>query len=151
MPTNLKILHGNPGKRPLPSGEPRPETAAPPCPKWLLPDAKKEWRRVVTELKIFGLISRIDMALLAGYCQSWARWREAEEILALEGSTTPIASGKGMKRHPMAAQANEALRIMERLATHFGLSPSARTGLKVDHLPVQDDPMDTFLARRNKI
>ena len=43
-PTALKELEGNPGKRPLNDREPKPEKKAPPCPKWLNDDAKKEWR-----------------------------------------------------------------------------------------------------------
>ena len=43
-PTAIKELEGNPGKRPMNSAEPRPEKKAPPCPKWLEPEAKKEWR-----------------------------------------------------------------------------------------------------------
>jgi phage terminase small subunit len=49
-PTALKVLEGNPGKRPLNQNEPKPEKKAPNCPSWLLPDAKKEWRRLSKEL-----------------------------------------------------------------------------------------------------
>ena len=44
-PTAVKILEGNPGKRKLNEHEPQPQRKAPPCPKWLEPEAKKEWRR----------------------------------------------------------------------------------------------------------
>ena len=40
-PTAIKELEGNPGKRPLNDAEPKPEHKAPPCPKWLEPEAKK--------------------------------------------------------------------------------------------------------------
>ena len=44
-PTAIKELEGNPGKRPLNKNEPKPTKKAPPCPKWLEPEAKKEWHR----------------------------------------------------------------------------------------------------------
>ena len=40
-PTALKVLEGNPGKRPLNDREPVPPRAALKCPAWLLPEAKK--------------------------------------------------------------------------------------------------------------
>lgn len=42
-PIAIKELEGNPGKRPLNDAEPKPVRKAPPCPKWLEPEAKKEW------------------------------------------------------------------------------------------------------------
>ena len=41
-PTHLKVLAGNPGKRPLPKNEPKPKPIAPRCPQWLDPIARKE-------------------------------------------------------------------------------------------------------------
>ena len=43
-PTAIKELEGNPGKHPLNASEPKPKKKAPACPKWLEPEAKKEWR-----------------------------------------------------------------------------------------------------------
>ena len=40
-PTALKLLEGNPGKRPLNDREPVPPRAALKCPAWLLPEAKR--------------------------------------------------------------------------------------------------------------
>ena len=45
-PTALKKLEGNPGKRKLNTKEPMPGKGMPDCPKWLFPEAKKEWERV---------------------------------------------------------------------------------------------------------
>ena len=46
-PTALKKLEGNPGKRKLNTKEPVPGKGMPDCPKWLLPEAKKEWKRLL--------------------------------------------------------------------------------------------------------
>ena len=44
-PTALKKLEGNPGKRPLNTMEPTPPNVSIHCPQYLLPDARKEWKR----------------------------------------------------------------------------------------------------------
>jgi len=48
-PTVLKVLEGNPGKRPLNKNGPKPKPVAPKTPKHLNSVAKKEWKRVAAE------------------------------------------------------------------------------------------------------
>ena len=55
-PTAIKELEGNPGKRPLNTKEPKPEKKAPSCPKWLEPEAKKEWRRLAKQMEQIGIL-----------------------------------------------------------------------------------------------
>ena len=78
-PTAVKVLEGNPGKRGLNAGEPKPEKKAPRCPAWLEAEAKKEWKRMAKQMERLGILTEIDMAAFAGYCQAYARWKEAEE------------------------------------------------------------------------
>lgn len=77
-PTNMKILEGNPGKRPLPTNEVKPKQKAPRCPQWLEDDAKKEWKRMGKILEQIGILTEMDMTAFAGYCQAYARWKEAD-------------------------------------------------------------------------
>jgi len=76
-PTKLKIIEGNPGKRPLNENEPIPQSIAPECPDWLSDDAKKEWKRLAPELERLGLLTVLDMAAFAGYCQSYAKLKKS--------------------------------------------------------------------------
>ena len=69
-PTAIKELEGNPGKRPLNDAEPKPAKKAPPCPKWLEPEAKKEWRRLSKQLEQIGVLTEVDQAAFASYCQA---------------------------------------------------------------------------------
>ena len=50
----MKELEGNPGKHPLNTSEPKPNKKAPACPKWLEPEAKKEWRRLAKQMEAMG-------------------------------------------------------------------------------------------------
>jgi P27 family predicted phage terminase small subunit len=42
-------------------------------------DAAAEWARVAPMLHRLGLLTKIDGQALATYCQTWGRWREAEQ------------------------------------------------------------------------
>ncbi len=144
-PTALKVLEGNPGKRPLNKNEPQPEKKAPRCPSWLEPEAKKEWRRMAKTLENIGVLTQVDKAAFAGYCQAYARWKEAEEFLSKHGTIFKTTSGY-IQQVPQVAIARNYLQIMKDFCSEFGLTPAARTRIKVDQEAVSsDDPMDALL------
>ena len=97
-PTAVKVLEGNPGKRSLNTGEPKPEKKAPRCPAWLEDEAKKEWRRMAKQLEHLGILTEIDMAAFAGYCQAYARWKEAEEFISKDPERILAADTAGIHR-----------------------------------------------------
>ena len=81
-PVALKLLEGNPGKRPINGREPRPPASQPTCPAHLSPTAKAEWKRLAGMLNQVGMLTQADRAALAAYCQAYGRWVEAERKLA---------------------------------------------------------------------
>lgn len=82
LPANVHLLRGNPSR--LSAGELHdtvdPEIAIPHCPKHLLPEARKFWRRLTPELEKLRLISLIDQAALGLACQEWG-WLVWHEML----------------------------------------------------------------------
>ena len=125
-PTAVKKLEGNQGKRKLNTKEPVPGKGMPDCPKWLLPEAKEEWNRLCEKLNQMGVLTEIDRAAFAAYCQSYARWKEAQEHINSEGAT--YETENGMQRpNPYVAICNTEQRLMLSAASEFGLTPSARS------------------------
>lgn len=125
-PTALKVLEGNPGKRKLNDREPKPEKKAPACPKWLEPEAKKEWRRLAKKMEALGILTEVDMAAFAGYCQAYARWKEAEEFITQHGSIVRTPSGY-WQTVPQVSIARGYLKLMGTYASEFGLTPASRS------------------------
>ena len=150
-PTALKVLYGNPGKRPLPKNEPKPKPIAPECPEWLHKDAKKEWGRIVPELERLDLITVVDMAALSGYCESWAQYKEATEFIHKHGSVYPIKDDQGRVKYlqqvPQVSIANKALTNVRSFCSEFGLTPSARARMVVPGAQDTDEEMERLLAR----
>jgi len=122
-PINLKILEGNPGKRPLNLNEPKPLQIAPECPKWLKPLAKKIWKRLYPELERLGLLTIIDEMAFAGLCQNYAIYIETEKYLEKNGRVIKTKSGT-VKSCPEVAISNNALKFVRSFASEFGLAPS---------------------------
>jgi len=145
-PTAIKELEGNPGKRPLNENEPRPTKKAPACPKWLEPEAKKEWRRLAKQMETIGILTEVDMAAFASYCQAYARWKEAEEFLTQHGTIVKTPSGY-WQMVPQVSIAQTYNKIMTKIAAEFGLTPAARSRIVAnDHEPSAGDAMEELLG-----
>ena len=145
-PTAVKVLEGNPGKRSLNTAEPKPEKKAPRCPSWLEDEAKKEWKRMSKQLEQLGILTEIDMAAFAGYCQAYARWKEAEEFITQHGTIVKTPSGY-WQQVPQVSIAQTYLKIMNKFCEQFGLTPSARSRIVAD--TVEDKESDEMEFRLN--
>jgi P27 family predicted phage terminase small subunit len=142
QPTALKVLRGNPGHQRLNRREPKPRPVAPKCPAWLDHDAKREWRRILPELDRVGLLTSVDMAALAGYCQAFSRWKEAERVLTEEGLVFSTEKGYLVPR-PEVAIAKTYLGFVKTFCAEFGLTPSSRGRMTLPE--VDDDDGDGLL------
>jgi P27 family predicted phage terminase small subunit len=145
-PTQQKKLEGNPGRRKLPKNEPQPKDGAPPCPAFLDGPARSEWKRIVPELLRLKLLTIVDRAALAAYCQNWSRWAKAEGVIGKLGMTFTSDGGMVRKR-PEVGIAAEAMKLMRSFLIEFGLTPAARTRVvsNADDEPEEKDDLDEAL------
>lgn len=146
-PTTLKILQGNPGKRPLNLNEPKPKPIMPPIPKWLDTAAKKEWKRIAEELKTMGLLTYIDGAALAGYCKCFSMVQAANAEIKERGTTYTTPTGF-LRDNPAIDRMRQYLTLMRQYLSEFGLSPASRAGLEIKPIDAEDDPMEQIANRR---
>jgi len=134
-PTHIRLLDGNPGKRPLNRREPRPRSDTPRCPAWLLGEAKKVWKRMVNVLRGMGVLTVADGEALAAFCQVYVRWRQAEEFLDKHGVAYPLRDDRGqikcMVQFPQVTIARHQLQVLCRLYQEFGLTPASRSRIEL--------------------
>ena len=126
-PTAMKELEGNPGKRKLNKKEPMPGKGMSNCPKWLLPDAQEEWKRLSEKLNQMGVLTEVDRSAFAAYCQSYARWKEAQDHINSEGATYETENGM-QRSNPWVAICNTEQRLMMQVASEckFAYNPKSR-------------------------
>lgn len=161
LPANVHLLRGNPSKlsaADLTEGL-QPEVEIPGCPRHLLPEARKEWRRITPELERYGLISKLDRTALALYCQAYARWVWAEDMMARaqalaeakraeaeaegkvydggDGLTVMTPSGH-MTYSPHWVIGNKAQQQVKDFLAQFGLSPSSRSSVSQSNVRQRD-------------
>ena len=147
-PTHLKLVKGNPGRRPINTREPQPKAEIPVPPPELSEDARKEWDWIAPHLHAAGILTIIDKAALAAYCQAYGRWMQAERALAAltnSASLTIFTAKQNTIQHPLVGTANKAMADMVRYAAEFGMTPSGRTRIRAE-IGKAPDPTDHFFA-----
>lgn len=146
-PTALKVLQGNPGRRPKNAREPKAQRGRPKCPAWLSAKARAAWGELCDLLDSMRVLTISDRKALELLCDAYAEWRDARETIRKEGGPTYRAeteSGFIIRARPEVAIAADAWRRVKALLSEFGLTPSART--KVQALDDgNQDPFDAFL------
>lgn len=151
-PTALKKLKG--GKktyhRPMPKDEPQPKqaTGIPRAPARLNKIGQREWRRVAKELYAVRILTNLDLLQLEMLCESFQTWVHAgiqiqEKGMLFMNGTTPQQS-------PWMQVANKAFDKMFKIQAQFGMSPSARVGLKVEKKK-EADPLKDFQDKGKKL
>jgi P27 family predicted phage terminase small subunit len=125
-PTALKLLEGNPGKRPLPENEPELPAGAGGPPAHLDAGAKREWRRVEPILTTAGVLTQGDRAVLTIYCAAWSRWVHAEGMVA---KSAPVLKSEGgaLITNPYLRVSREACEQVMKAAAVLGLDPANRS------------------------
>ena len=91
-----------------------------------MPEAKKEWKRLAEIMAKMGVLTEVDMAAFAAYCQSYARWKEAQEHIDSEGAIFETEKGY-QQQTPWVGIANTNQKLMLQAASEFGLTPSSRS------------------------
>ncbi len=129
-PTAIRRARGNRGKRAWNHAEPIPPDAQPRCPGHLSPVAQKEWRRLANGLHKMGVLTTVDRAALAAYCQAYGHWVEAEEKLKDTPTLYKTPSGY-VQQSPWLGIANKQLELMGRFMVELGMTPAARSRVAV--------------------
>lgn len=100
-----------------------------------------------------GILTEVDMAAFAGYCQAYARWKEAEEFISRHGAIVKTPSGY-WQQVPQVSIAQQYMKQMSKFCEQFGLTPASRSRIVTDRgNDSSDDAMEQLLSlgRREKV
>ncbi|MBC7140493.1 MAG: phage terminase small subunit P27 family [Defluviimonas sp.] len=131
-PTSLRRRTGNPGKRGYNHSEPVPPEGMPGCPPHLSELARAEWQRIAEPLHGMGVLTLVDRAALAAYCQAYGRWAEAEEKLKETPVMLKTPSGY-VQQSPWLSVANKQLELMGRYMAELGITPASRSRISISN------------------
>ena len=141
-PTQLKLLAAVQKSR-INTDEPAPGDGPPDCPS-KNKEVRDIWDYTVRHMDAMGIVATVDRDMLHAYCVAVVAFREAVDIVEKDGSIITSSHG-GLVRHPACAAIKENAMLMKGFASHFGLSPSARTSIRVGDSKVK--PKEQGAAR----
>lgn len=135
IPTHLKVVRGNPGKRALNKDEPKPSAGTLVAPDWLTKAERLEFETLAERLAEIGLNSDSYTESVALAAQLQVEIIELSEVIEREGRTYCVITKSGdrmVRARPEWNLRAEARRHLQSLLAEFGLTPSAATRVKVE-------------------
>ncbi|MBY0442055.1 MAG: phage terminase small subunit P27 family [Mycobacteriaceae bacterium] len=132
-PPSLKILTGR-GRGKDSAGRPIPVPPkflreAPQPPEWLAGEALAEWERIAPGLEQLDLLKTADRAMLAVYCETWARFVDAVAEYKRHGLALTNPDSGRVGKNPVVAIAEVAASQLRVYASEFGLTPASERNL----------------------
>lgn len=128
MPAGLKLLEGrgkgkdSGGREVVPA--PAFRRLPPERPEDLSEEAAALWDEFVVELQRLQLLKPVDGPALQIAVEAYARWRQASQLLAIEGMTYVAHTGL-VKVHPLVGVVERASAEYRAWCSEFGLTPAA--------------------------
>lgn len=133
LPTHLKLVTGNPGKRKLNSREPKPRGNLSKPPEWLTEDQKSGWEYALQNAPL-GLLKLLDRGAFTVWVVAEDMHRQAAEKVAALGMLTKTTGGN-IVQSPYLPIVNRQALIMLKAAGELGFTPAARP--RIMHLDGQ--------------
>jgi phage terminase small subunit len=161
-PTKIRILNGNPSRRPLPANEPQFAQGIPPRPAGISAGARKQWDGLVAEMADAGVVRRVDGGALAMLCEDLAMLDTLRKGLAAQAREITLKaklkkqqiSGNALTALSRTTEGRRTLTTIRELSgqiivqrREFGLTPSSSTRVQALGGGVQlTDPLEQALC-----
>ncbi|MBF4207501.1 phage terminase small subunit P27 family [Pseudomonas donghuensis] len=147
-PTELKLVRGNPGKRPINKNEPQPAKRIPSAPGHLSSEGQVAWGRLTVLLDRMGVLTEADGFALERLCDCYAEILALRDLVETQGRTYETTSTQGelvLKANPAVAMLADVDRRFKSYLVEFGLTPAARSKVQVkDDEPKEDQFAEFF-------
>ena len=102
--------------------------------------AKKEWKRVVPELKKMDIVGRLDIANLVAYCNAYSKYVEASK--ALRGQPLTVLSPSGEKENPLINVQLKYQEAFRKAADQCGLTINSRLKWAATKMKKQEEEIE---------
>jgi len=112
-------------------------------------EAAVEWQRVMRHYAASGVITQVDRAGLAAYCELYARIREAERCIHETGLVITDPKTQRQVPNPYVRIADRAYAEMRAYAVEFGMTPSSRSRVSAP-AEIQEDEFSKYLRDKRE-
>ncbi len=103
--------------------------------------AKKEWKRVVPDLKKMDIVGRLDISNLVAYCNAYSKYCEATK--ALRGQPLTVPSPSGEKENPLISVQLKYQEAFRKAADQCGLTINSRLKWASTKMKKQEEQIES--------
>ena len=130
VPTHLKVIRGNPGKRALNKNEPQPVGDLLEPPDWMSEAQKHGWSYAI-ENAPRGLLRKLDRSVLTAWVVAEDLHRRATEQVDKFGILTKAPNTGVPMQSPYLPVVNKQAQLMLKAAEQLGFSPASRSRIQL--------------------
>lgn len=147
VPTAIKILRGNPGCRAINDQEPIPPSADPTPPLTLQEIGIAKWHELFALLTRMGVLTQADLTTLERYCLIYEQFMAVVKHVREHGMTQITQTGYSQ----LTAEGSLFKTLpadLLKIEREFGMTPAARSSLKVQDAAAPADPLEAFVQSK---
>lgn len=128
-PTALKLVTGNPGRRPVNKREAKAKRVIPAAPEHMSAKAREVWGSLSTRLDRLGLLTELDALALELLCENYVEILELRDEIDTHGRTQDVKTENDtvVRARPQVGMLSDAERRFRAMMNEFGMTPSARS------------------------
>jgi P27 family predicted phage terminase small subunit len=108
-------------------------------PSFLDATGKRHWKTYGEELLEMGVLTKADLPAFTAYCVVFSTWLESHKDVKTNGTHRMANNGYPIY-NPNVGFRDKAIAQLKSFWTEFGMTPSSRTGIKVE--PRKKDESD---------
>ena len=155
-PEKFKVLQGTARPDRVNKKQPKLEAELPRAPAGLTETEKRAWKYVTRLIKPMNITTKADALAVEQLVTAYVDFWDARRAINKSGSTyiSKMAKGKNedgekslnviIRRRPEVEIMTDAWRRIEKMLSHFGLSPSSRAKVSIVGELKEADPFDQF-------
>ena len=148
VPAQMKLVKGNPGRRPInnePPFDAVEEAKVPDAPDWLHPEQQEFWGQLAPLFAKANVLRETDLHMLSAMCIVLGEMKFANEQLKV--SRLVRTPNGHVQTSPFVSMLNQAIKRFQSLASEFGMTPAARTRILVRAGVKPEDELADYLGR----
>lgn len=148
-PTNLRLVTGNAGKRPINTNEPQPREGFPDIPKHLNKKTRDTFVWVCGLLDDMGLLTVVDGIAIECLAKCYIEIMECDKNIEKYGYVREVVSTTGelvLKANPAVSQRADADRRLRAWLVEYGLTSASKTKVKSRVKEEKEDELAQFFG-----
>lgn len=149
-PSHLRLVRGNPSKRPITKGTQAPPVKGGKTPAFLSKNEQNWYKKIINQLIEREILTELDLKAVEMLVKAYSDYRTINSVLESDGIIQKVVTTTGdtrTKPSPFLGEAREARKELKAWLQEFGMTPASRSKVNVNEAETID-PFAALLSKR---